>query len=142
MASVDHLERFTPMAPRLAALMDVSRDEARLALHVLAKPKEMREVVGRPGMRASPLASGSRRPTTKGRLVCLEPGASLPLHRHLGEETVLVFQGAFIDDGGRVVRAGEEVVSPAGSAHAVPRILGDEPCLCAIINDIGLEILP
>lgn len=41
----------------------------------------------------------------------------------------------------RVVRAGEELRSPPGSVHAIARILGDEPCLCAIINDGGFEVV-
>jgi putative transcriptional regulator len=140
LASVSHLERFTPFAPRLAALADLSRSEARRALHVFAKPEKMPET-GLPGFRASPLPTGPRLSKATAVLASLSPGAGVPRHRHLGEERVLVFQGAFETDDGRVVRAGEEAHCEAGTSHAIRPVAGDEPCFCAIINDLGVEFL-
>ncbi|WP_437525635.1 cupin domain-containing protein [Sorangium sp. So ce726] len=137
-ASVDRLERFTPMAPRLAALIDVAPDDARRALHALSEPEAMNALL--PGMRVLPLATGPRRATTSAILVCLEPGGGIPRHRHLGDERILVFEGAFAVDDGRVVRAGEELHSPAGSIHAIPTVVGDAPCLCAIVGEGGIEV--
>lgn len=139
-ASVDRLERFTPMAPRLAALIDVAPDDARRALHALSEPEAMNAAL--PGMRVLPLATGPRRATTSAILVCLEPGGCIPRHRHLGDERILVFEGAFAVDDGRVVRAGEELHSPAGSIHSIPTVVGDAPCLCAIVGEGGIEVAP
>jgi anti-sigma factor ChrR (cupin superfamily) len=139
LAAVDHLERFSPMAPRLAELLDIPHHDARRSLHALEQPEKLSSVL--PGMKASRLPTGPRRRGAQALLVCFAPGASFPRHQHLGEETVLVFQGAFATDDGRVVRAGEELRSPHGSAHAIARILGEEPCLCAIVNEVGLEVL-
>jgi anti-sigma factor ChrR (cupin superfamily) len=139
-SAVDHLERFTPMAPRLAEILDIPPNEARLSLHALERPEALPPVI--PGMRASRLPTGPRLRNAEAVLACLSPGAGLPRHRHRGEECVLVFQGSFITDDGRVARAGEELWSPPGSVHAIARILGDEPCLCAIVNDEGFEVVP
>jgi putative transcriptional regulator len=138
-SSVEHLERFAPMAPRLAELLDILPNEARRSLHALERPEALPSVL--PGMRATRLATGPRRQATEAILACLAPGTGLPRHKHRGEEYVLVFQGSFITDDGHVVRAGEELRSPPGSVHAIARILGDEPCLCAIINDDGFEVV-
>jgi putative transcriptional regulator len=139
LASVAHLERFTSLAPRLAGLIDIPVHDARRALHVFARPDEM-PPTALPGMRAWPLSPGPRRSTARAILACVEPGAAIPRHTHPGDEHILVFQGAFVADDGRVIRGGQELHSGAGSAHAVERVLGDEPCLCAIVNDAAIEM--
>jgi anti-sigma factor ChrR (cupin superfamily) len=139
LSSVEYLERFAPMAPRLAELLDILPNEARRSLHAFERPETLPSIL--PGMRATRLTTGPRRQATEAVLAWLDPGTGLPRHKHRGEEYVLVFQGSFITDDGHVVRAGEELRSPPGSVHAIARILGDEPCLCAIINDDGFEVV-
>ncbi len=46
------------------------------------------------------------------------PGASVPRHRHLGLETILVLSGSQSDDDGTYA-AGALVFNPAGSEHRV-----------------------
>lgn len=138
LASVDYLGRFASFAPRLAAMADISAGEARRALHVFARPDEMADG-GLPGMRASSLPLGPRMATATARLVSFAPGTGVPHHTHVGEERVLIFQGAFETDDGRVVRAGEELRCEAGTSHSIKLLLGDEPCLCVIINDRGVR---
>jgi anti-sigma factor ChrR (cupin superfamily) len=48
----------------------------------------------------------------------LEPGAQLPLHRHVGDELVFVIEGAISDDFGTVT-AGNMGYRPDGCVHAV-----------------------
>jgi anti-sigma factor ChrR (cupin superfamily) len=136
--SVDHLERFAPFAPRLAELVALSANDARRALHALSEASAWPP--GRcPGMRALRFAPGAARAHVTAILACFAPGASVPRHRHVGHEVILVFQGAFETEDGRVVTAGEELHSPPGSAHRIPRILGDVDCLCVIVNDGPVE---
>ncbi|WP_376873458.1 cupin domain-containing protein [Albirhodobacter sp. R86504] len=45
-------------------------------------------------------------------------GASVPRHRHLGLETIIVLSGSQSDDHGRY-KAGSVVFNPAGSEHEV-----------------------
>lgn len=139
-ASVDHLERFSSFAPRLGELLDIPANDARLALHAFEHPQEM-PPAPIPGMRCVPLPLGPRVSNGSAILAAFDPGAGVPLHRHFGEEHVLVFQGAFETDDGRVIRAGEELRSTPGSSHAIALILPGEPCLCAIINDNNIEFL-
>lgn len=131
-ASLDHLERFSGFAPRLAEVLGLEVNDARRALHVFERPREM-PATALDGMRAVPIAPGPSRDATTAMLVLFEPGARLPVHVHAEEEHVLVFQGAFVSDPGPLVSAGEEHTSPAGSSHAI-RVLEEEPCLCAIIK--------
>lgn len=140
LASVDHLERLSSFAPRLGELLEIPANDARLALHAFERPEEM-PPARIPGMRCVPLPLGPRVSRGSAILAAFDPGASVPPHRHLGEEHVLVFQGAFEADDGRVIRAGEELRSTPGSSHAIALILPGEPCLCAIINDNEIEML-
>lgn len=133
-SAVDHLERFAPFAPRLAALAAISTNDARLALHAFAAPEEMQST-SVPGMKISPLPSGD--PSVKAMLASFEPGSVLPRHTHRGDERVLVFQGAFATDDGQIVRAGEEQLCAAGTAHSIELFLGGERCLCAIVTHAG-----
>jgi putative transcriptional regulator len=141
LASLDHLERFASMAPRLAELADLSTDEARRALHAFERPEEL-PPTPMPGLRLIPLPTGPRLRTAEAVLACFAPGARFPRHTHHGEERILIFQGALRTDDGQVVRAGEELRSPTGSTHAIALVLGDEPCLCAILNGGRIEVTP
>lgn len=70
--------------------------------------------------------------------VRIEPGGDFPEHEHLGDEVVLVLQGAF-RDGDRVVAAGEVARMPAGSAHALEAD-GDLPLLYLAVIQRGVVI--
>src|SRR5262249_39953844 len=48
----------------------------------------------------------------------LEPGAQLPLHRHVGDELIFVIEGAISDEFGTVT-AGNVGYRPNGCVHAV-----------------------
>jgi len=56
------------------------------------------------------------------------PGASVPRHRHLGLETILVLTGTQCDEAG-VYGAGSIVFNPAGSEH---RVWSDSGCVVLI----------
>src|SRR5215471_10921514 len=51
-------------------------------------------------------------------LTRLEPGATLPLHRHVGDELVFVIEGAIGDEFGTVT-AGNLGYRPNGCVHSV-----------------------
>jgi anti-sigma factor ChrR (cupin superfamily) len=59
-------------------------------------------------------------PETKRRAVLtrLEPGARLPLHRHVGDELVFVIEGSIADEFGTVI-AGNMGYRPDGCVHSV-----------------------
>jgi anti-sigma factor ChrR (cupin superfamily) len=61
-------------------------------------------------------------------LLRYRPGASVPLHEHVGLETICVLQGSQSDEAG-TYEAGDVVVNPAGSRH---RVWSDEGCTVLI----------
>ncbi|MEX6505171.1 cupin domain-containing protein [Jiella sp. M17.18] len=56
------------------------------------------------------------------------PGASVPLHEHLGLETICVLIGSQSDDNG-LYRAGDVVFNEAGTRH---RVWSEEGCIVLI----------
>ena len=73
-------------------------------------------------------------------LVWAQPGARHPLHRHHGDENVLVLQGTLRDDRG-VYGPGEICRSRAGSVHTEEAV-GDIDCICYVVYYGRLEMLP
>ena len=60
-----------------------------------------------------------------------KPGATHVSHRHLGDENILVLQGALGDERGEY-RAGELCRSRAGSIDTEV-VLGGEACICYVV---------
>jgi anti-sigma factor ChrR (cupin superfamily) len=65
------------------------------------------------------LTAGPRSPADAG-FVRVAAGTVFPLHRHVGDETVLVLQGSYSDSDGAVVRAGEQARMPPTPATGSP----------------------
>ena len=70
-------------------------------------------------------------------LLKYEPGASLPPHRHVGYEHLIVLQGSQIDESGET-HAGTLVVNPPGTTH---RVRNDGPCVVLAIWERPVEFL-
>lgn len=76
-------------------------------------------------------------------LIRMEPGSGYPRHRHVGEEHVLVVQGAY-HDGVGTHRAGEIVVHGDGSEHAPVAVTGPAgagPCVLLALAHEGVTLL-
>jgi anti-sigma factor ChrR (cupin superfamily) len=56
-------------------------------------------------------------------LMRYEPGATIPRHRHLGDEQIFVLEGSIADDTG-VCTAGNYARRPPGCVHAVASATG------------------
>jgi hypothetical protein len=69
----------------------------------------------------------------------MKPGSTFPLHRHLGEETVLIVQGRYRDENGDTHGPGEVIVKPVGSMHSFEVLDGPDFVYLVVIFD-GLEI--
>jgi anti-sigma factor ChrR (cupin superfamily) len=72
-------------------------------------------------------------------LVWAKPGARHPLHRHLGDELILVLRGALGDERASY-GPGEICRSQEGSVHS-ERVLSSEDCVCYVVYYGGLEML-
>lgn len=70
-------------------------------------------------------------------LLRYRPGAKIPLHLHIGLETILVLDGAQSDEYG-VYQAGTFTANPPGSRHSVA---SDEGCVVLIQWTKPVEIL-
>lgn len=70
-----------------------------------------------PGIRNKPiwLDKATDRRVLLGRF---EPGAKIPLHRHLGDELIFVIEGASVDESGEVA-VGDANYRPNGCVHSV-----------------------
>jgi anti-sigma factor ChrR (cupin superfamily) len=92
-----------------------------------------------PGIRMATLFEDPARGLRKV-LVWARPGARYPSHRHLGDEEILVLQGALGDARG-VYRAGDICRSRTGSVHS-ENVVGDEDCFCFVVYHGGHESVP
>jgi quercetin dioxygenase-like cupin family protein len=72
-------------------------------------------------------------------LIWASPGARYPLHRHLGDETTLILQGACRDEHGSYA-AGDVARMRAGSTHRVEFLPGED-CIGYLVSYQGHEIL-
>ena len=89
-----------------------------------------------PGVRMSVLREEPERGVRKV-LVWARPGARYPSHRHLGDEQILVLEGALRDHRG-VYRPGDVCRSREGSVHT-EEVEGAEDCVCFVVYYGGHE---
>lgn len=110
-------------AQAFAELLQRAAQPDQLAWQPLRPGVDCHTLYGRPG--EGPAAA----------LLRYAPGASVPLHRHLGHEHILVLEGSQRDANG-VYPAGTLLVSPPRSRHAV---ISDEGCLVLAIWSGALD---
>lgn len=72
-------------------------------------------------------------PEAKTQLLRAQPGVRIAEHTHLGEEAVLLINGAFYDNGERYA-AGDVAVSDSATTHA-PTISDGDVCLCLAVTE-------
>lgn len=128
--------RFGPFAARLARLIDVAHDRARALLTDLARPD-----IWQPFLPAVDLVHLPGGPAVAGAdvgFVRLAAGATFPMHRHLGDERVLILQGAFKDSDGTTHHAGAELHQPPGSSHSFTALPGPDLIYAVVV--FGVEI--
>ena len=65
----------------------------------------------------------------------VQPRVAFPRHRHLGDETVVVVQGALRHGDGTVARLGDAHLWRAGSEHAFEALPGPELIYLVVIRD-------
>jgi hypothetical protein len=110
--------RFAPLYGALGELFDLG-DAALSELFERAATTEAWQATLLPGTRLLHLPGGARVAGADNGLVRIDGGLRFPMHRHLGEERVLLLQGGYIDEpSGRVYRAGDLHVMSEGESHA------------------------
>lgn len=127
------LDVFAGFEPAAATLLDIDRRAARGALLSF---HDAGFRVALPGVSFRRAPVGPARARSFAVLARLDPGAVLPRHKHLGDESTLVLQGR-LADGPHAHGPGGVLRAEAGSQHEV-RALGDEACCCVVVADGGV----
>lgn len=116
LASASGPARFAPFIDRLARMIDVAADAARELLASIDRPGAWLPSPA-PNVLLIHLPGGPAVAGLDAGFVRIAAGTPFPLHRHIGDERVLVLQGSYRDSTGATVRAGEQTHMPAGSEH-------------------------
>lgn len=133
--------RFGPFVARLARLLDVAHDRARELLAGLARPEAWQALL--PNIGLIHLEGGPAVAGADVGFVRIAAGTAFPHHRHLGDEHVLVLQGGFVEDDGAITRAGASSFRPAGSAHTITALPGEDLIYAVVVYGVeipGLEL--
>lgn len=133
LASFGRAGRFGIFADRLARLFDLTPEAAEaLTAKLDADSGWMPFLV--PGVEMIPVEAGPRCEGAVATLVRLQPGASFPEHVHRGEETMVLLDGGFREqgEGGEEAWRGDEVLREDGTEHTFVALPG-RPCIAAAI---------
>ncbi len=125
---------------QLARFVDVSAEKARALLDVVDETAAW-EPGPAPGVSLLHFNGGPRFATADCGLVRFPADMDWPLHRHIGDEAMFIFQGGIVDDAGVRHVAGDELRMKPGSQHSF-KVLPEEDCVCAVIIHEGIEMPP
>lgn len=138
LADVTPEGRFERFVPAVAAMADVSDAQARAWLDAVWGAAPLWEKAA-PGARAWWVEGGPRAANALRGFVHIAAGGGLPHHKHLGDEHVLVIQGAARVSTGERLRAGDSLVTPAGDEHAFEAVQGGPDLLVFTVAYQGLD---
>lgn len=142
LAAAEGRGRLARYSDALASFFEISKEKARALLDAVDEPSAWEPSPA--GIGLIHLAPGARYAAmgADAGLVRFPAGIVWGLHRHVGEELHLFLEGAIrIHQTGQVLRAGDTLVSPAGSEHSFD-VLPDEDCVAAVILTAGIEMPP
>jgi hypothetical protein len=136
------------LAAELAELRDVAGtiDSARELLGLVERPASWGPAIPDTRTTAIPFVGlvhfdgGPACATADCGFIRIEPGQSFPLHRHRGEEVVVVLAGTLRDSSGQLHHPGDECVRAAGTEHSLT-VVGDEPVILAARAERGIEVI-
>jgi len=138
--------RFEKFSARMAKLYDVTIERARELLGLVERPASWGPAIPDTRTTAIPFVvlvhfdGGPACATADCGFIRIEPGQSFPLHRHRGEEVVVVLAGTLRDSNGQLHHPGDECVRAAGTEHSLT-VVGDEPVILAARAERGIEVL-
>jgi quercetin dioxygenase-like cupin family protein len=124
--------RYAPFFDRLAELWDLPESDVRGLLE-RARDKKNWQRAPLPGLELVTIRGGPRIQGTEAYLARFAPGMTFPSHAHHGHEDVLILEGSYTDDAGKVFRSGDVHSMEAGAEHSFT-IGADEPCVAAAVH--------
>jgi len=128
--------RYAPFYDRIATLWDLPVGDVEALLARAREPSSWRKP-GLPGLRVIDIEGGPRVREARVTLVRFARGMLFPAHFHPGPEALLVLEGRYHDQSGRVVGPGDLHAMPARSNHWF-RVGREQPCVAASVQ-FGLE---
>jgi hypothetical protein len=131
--------RHAPFFDRLVQMFDLARDSIIRVLEQAASESEW-DAGPHPSIRVLHFQAGPALAGADTGLVRMPPAFAWPRHRHAGVERVLILEGEYLEDGGRVYRAGDIHEMGPGSEHGFTVPPGT-PLLFAVALYGGIEIL-
>lgn len=129
--------RFETLCGRVGGMLDLAREKARELLDWIDDAG--RWIAGPTPSVIIHLPGGPRVAHANCGFVKLAAGATFPLHRHLGNEWVLVLQGGFEDSDGTTLHRGDEAFKPAGSEHTFTALPGVD-LVYLVVLETGIEV--
>ncbi len=130
--------RFASFTAQVAKLVDVTVDTAKELLLGIDR-EESWGPAAVPAMLLYNFDGGPAVANAIAGFVRMPAGSSFPLHSHLGEETVLVLQGRYRENDGRIVGPGETRVSTTETHHSFEVLEGAE-LIYLVVAQNGIEI--
>ena len=128
--------RYAPFFERLSRLWDLSETDVFATLERAAAPAAWRKP-GLPGLRVVDVEGGPRLQGARVTLARFAAGMRFPTHRHLGPEALLVLEGSYRDQSGRVVGPGDLHEMTTATEHFF-KVGRGEPCVAASVQ-FGME---
>ena len=131
--------RFAPLFGALSELFDLNdTDLAGLFEHAASPAAWVETPIA--GARLIHVEGGPRVAAADNGLMLIAAGMRFPMHRHLGEERVLVLEGGYRDRAdGRLYLPGDMQEMPAGSSHEVAA-LAERDLLFAVSVVAGVHV--
>lgn len=129
--------RFEPFVDRVAALFDLASDRIRAIFELFDTQAGWTPMY--PGAAFYDLEGGPALGDATAGLVRIAAGLPFPRHQHIGEERVMVLQGAFVDDSGKRVEPGQLVIMPDGSEHAFRVVSEQELLYVVVVGEVEFE---
>ncbi|MFT7583353.1 MAG: quercetin dioxygenase-like cupin family protein [Myxococcota bacterium] len=133
--------RFERFASTVGTLLDLPVEDARALLDRLHDP-----AVWVSGPVDGPwltwwVEGGARTERAIRGFLRIKPGTDFPRHAHLGDESVFVLQGSFVDSEGVLVEAGTLARMPAGSDHDFRVTEGGPDLLILTVAQEGIHMV-
>ena len=140
LASTRDEGRLARLTGTLARFLDVTREKSRALLEAIDVAAAW-EPGPLPSIALIHVTGGPRVAAADCGLLRLPAGLEWPLHRHVGDEAMLILEGAIAEVGGATYTAGAVLAKAAGTEHAF-RALPDGDCVCAVVVFEGIEMPP